>query len=143
MATVADVHRFERGVGNSKRLITEGASAFDSINAEIEAVERAMMEEFGCDREGLKALPKDAPLGPKATAALQHAERTCFTDPMSAAKATALQWTDAIGEWMAEAKRRGATHIVIYNDSFDYEDAPVYVKSAEEARVEERHQANT
>jgi hypothetical protein len=138
MPTVADVIRFENGVGNSKRLIYGGASAFDSINAQIEAVESAMMEEFGVTKEGLKNLPKDAKLGPKATAALQKANGVCFSDPMNAAKATAVKWTEAIDEWRAEAKRRGATYIVIGNDSWDYEDYPVYATSAEDARKEER-----
>lgn len=138
MATVQDVYRFEEGIGDSRRLLTEGAAALDDINAHIEAVESAMMEEFGCDQQGLKALSKKAELGPKAATALSMAKRACFSDPWNAMKATALRWQDAIDDWLKEARGKKATHIVVGNDSFDYEDYPIYVNSAEEAKKEEQ-----
>lgn len=143
MVTVADVHRFERGAGDSKRLFTEGAGAFDAINSHIAAVEAAMMEEFGCDRPALETLCHETRLGPKAEACLRQAVDACFTDPLSAAKATALRWEDAIDEWRKEAKRRGASHIVVGNDSFDYEDYPLYARSPEEASAEEQRLKKT
>jgi hypothetical protein len=132
MPTVAEVIRFMNGVGDSKLLITEGTKGLAKINSYINALESAMMEEFGCSKEELCNLPKDKLLGPKATEALALAIQESFADPLSAMKATALTWRDKIEEWKVIARKNGATHIVVGNDSFDYEDFPIYASSLSE-----------
>ena len=37
--------------------------------------------------------------------------------------------------WVEEGKKRGATHVVIVCDKFNYEDFPVYVMPGEEVRA--------
>lgn len=36
--------------------------------------------------------------------------------------------------WLSEAKERGATHIIVATDTFDYEDYPVYVMPGDDVR---------
>lgn len=35
--------------------------------------------------------------------------------------------TEMIRDWLKEAKEKGATHMLVVVDTFDYEDYPVYV----------------
>jgi len=134
MATVNDVYIFESGISNSNSVIYT-KNPFDEYNKHVERIESAMMEEFKCNRQGLKSLPRSAPLGPKAEAALKEARASkCFGgDPLSAMKAMAPRMADMIHIWLDEAKKKGAKYIVVGNDSFDYEDYPVYVNTYEEA----------
>lgn len=39
-----------------------------------------------------------------------------------------------IGTWFDEGIAQGASHMLVIVDTFDYEDYPVFVKSAEEVR---------
>jgi len=49
---------------------------------------------------------------------------------------------DDIRRWFEEAKRRGATHIVVACDTFSNEDYPVYVMPGEDVKkVEEEYQS--
>ena len=42
---------------------------------------------------------------------------------------------DEIAEWVRAGKDRGATHVMIIVDTFDWEDYPIYVKPDEDARA--------
>lgn len=47
-----------------------------------------------------------------------------------------------ITRWFNDGKVRGYTHMIVVCDTFDYEDAPVYVLSdAEGARIAEKEEA--
>lgn len=39
-----------------------------------------------------------------------------------------------LSEWFDQGVQRGATHMIVVCDTFDYEDYPVYVTSQEDAR---------
>lgn len=39
-----------------------------------------------------------------------------------------------IRRWLQEAKKKGATHVIVVCDTFDYDDYPVYVMPAESVR---------
>lgn len=39
-------------------------------------------------------------------------------------------------EWFDEGKKRGATHMIVVCDTFDYEDFPVYVQKGEDVQKE-------
>lgn len=41
---------------------------------------------------------------------------------------------DDIRAWLSEGKRKGATHVIILCDTFDYCDYPVYVMPGQNAR---------
>ncbi len=38
-------------------------------------------------------------------------------------------------EWVANGKAKGATHLIVVCDTFDYEDYPVYVMPSENVEV--------
>ncbi len=39
-------------------------------------------------------------------------------------------------EWVARGKRKGASHMIIVCDTFDWEDFPIYVMPGQDARKE-------
>lgn len=41
---------------------------------------------------------------------------------------------DQIRSWLEEGRSRGATHVLVVCDTFDYEDYPVYVQTGEDAK---------
>ncbi len=84
MAKVEDVARYENSVTNTWNIAT---GSFKEIQDHFNAIESAMMEEFGCKKEELINLPRDAALGPKATAALESALQSSFRSPMNLHKA--------------------------------------------------------
>ncbi len=44
--------------------------------------------------------------------------------------------------WLLDAKERGATHLIIATDTFDYEDYPVPVMPGEDVREKYEEQRN-
>lgn len=139
MPTIADVIRFENALTGSKNLIYGDTSEWDRINKLVQNLENAMQEDFKSDIAGIKKLPVTTKLGPKAEQAFKQAQQgNCFGDPLSEMKATAPRMDDMIHEWMEIAKQKKATHIVAGNDSFDYEDYPVFVFSEQQAAQEKK-----
>ena len=44
---------------------------------------------------------------------------------------------DDIREWFREGEKKGATHLIVVCDTYDYEDYPVYVMPDQDVREEE------
>jgi len=44
-----------------------------------------------------------------------------------------------ISEWFDEAKRQGATHLIVVCDTFDHDDYPVYVTESEDVSERVNH----
>jgi hypothetical protein len=47
----------------------------------------------------------------------------------------AASWLD-ISNWFDEGVSKGATHMIVVCDTWDYEDYPVFVKPGQDARAE-------
>lgn len=46
-----------------------------------------------------------------------------------------------IREWLKEAKRKKATHLIVATDTFDWEDYPIYVLPGQDVRkIYDEHQ---
>lgn len=43
---------------------------------------------------------------------------------------------DEIREWLDRAKKKGATHMIVATDTFDWEDYPVFVMPGQDAQAE-------
>jgi hypothetical protein len=43
---------------------------------------------------------------------------------------------DDLKQWFAEGKERGATHMIVATDTFDWSDYPVYVMPGDDVGVE-------
>ncbi len=43
--------------------------------------------------------------------------------------------SSTIRSWLLEAQRRGATHLIVVDDTFSYENYPVYVDASQDVRV--------
>lgn len=43
---------------------------------------------------------------------------------------------NCIREWLNEARKKGASHLIVVCDTFDYEDSPVYVLPQEDVSEE-------
>ena len=44
-----------------------------------------------------------------------------------------------IKDWLSQARERGATHMIVMCDTYDWEDYPVFVMPGEDPRKRQKH----